>query len=893
MRSSRSSWRWQGLLVCVTLLLLFMSAARAQPLVLQAEQPVIALSTPVFLLRDPGARLPIDAVASPACAGRFQLATGKDLAPGYTRDAIWVCMTLFNASSQVIERYLEMGPPRLEDVRFYERDAAGRWREERAGLLVPVRERSVYSRQSVFAVKLLPGERRTVYLRIASRNAIVVHARLWQPSHFHAGERRVDLINGLQLGAVFIFSLYAFVVFIGSRDKTFLFFGLTLAAYGLYDVGILQYGYEYLWPSSPDWSRRSPGIFMVGMIAGTGYLIAALLQTEAMFPLWDKGLRGLAWGALVLLPGLVWLEYERVVVWLNYSALLMVVLSLSATVHAILQGLRSARVLMLAFLLLWFSSLLRLGQIMGVLPFSLMIDYSQAWSMIVSGMLMAVALGEKVKQLRAERELAREALLAERLDAQERLAQQVSERTQELQLAKESAEKASHAKSMFLAHMSHELRTPLHSVLGYSGLVLDGELSPVSRHRIEAVQRSGRHLLALIDQLLDFVRGAAGRLHLELRPVSLHAFLEEVVADLQMLAHTHGAVIGVELAADVPAVVAVDAVRLRQVLLNLLMNACRHSHGTQIFLEARRGEPTAPAKVPLYLVVRDNGIGIAETDCERIFNPFVQLAYAPGGHGIGLGIPIASQLVKAMGGVLCCSAVTGGGCQFDFTLPVDAAVAPIAEVVPVMAAASRYEGRVRRLLVVDDRADNRELLRAMLLRMGFEVRLADGGPAALAMLTEEAFDLVILDQFMPGQSGWDVFRAAHDRHKALPFVLMSASAPTPPPQWPAQLAFAAILMKPVEPAALQKVLGALLQLSWTSACQLVPRPPAPGATLPRPPAAELVWLRETLEMGLVTDIEDWVEQAIAAGAIHAGFARAVLEALRRLDMPALRHLIEH
>ncbi|MDP2229090.1 MAG: ATP-binding protein, partial [Moraxellaceae bacterium] len=580
----------------------------------------------------------------------------------------------------------------------------------------------------------------------------------------------------------------------------------------------------------------------------------------------------------------------------NYLGLLMVVSGLGITLVAVWRRQPDALLLLLAFVMLWFTSLLRIGQVIGVLPAPWMMDYSQSWSMVLSGAVMATALANRMRMLRLENERSSMAVLVERQAAQQRLEAQVHQRTLELIEAKDKAEAASASKSTFLAHMSHELRTPLHSILGYSGLALNSEtVLAADRRRIEAVQRSGRHLLTLIDELLDYARGEAGRLQLEPRPVYLRSLLESAVEDVLPLAQKAGADLHTAFDQVLPPVVLVDAGRLRQVLINLLGNASRHSRGTRISLDVRRVmvAPEDPARVMLWIGVRDNGIGIPEEARERIFSPFEQVEATATSAGIGLGLPIAAQLVQLMGGELVCECPPEGGCLFYFRIPLQ--LAPESELAPVRGPLGlrRYEGPVRRILVVDDIAENRALLADVLASLGFDLALAEDGLKALERLESEPFDAVIIDQFMPGLSGWQVLRRARERRLSLPFILLSATRAMPPADWPPGLLFVATLMKPVGPDRLAQVLGQVLGLRWSDD-ELEPTLPAMQAltTLAWPSAASLAELELALGMGQVTDIEEWVAATMEAQPEAEGFAQAVLEAVRRLDFPAIRRLLD-
>lgn len=881
----------------VLLLLLVTSPslwAHALPVVDVDDKELVILDSRLSLFLDPSARMTINDVVVKQHQGKLYPAQQKDLAPGYTRNAIWVAVRLRNATPVTQTRFIEVSPPRLRDIRLFMPGQEG-WTVMTSGISMPVDRRPVHSRQPVFPLELAPGEVRDIFIRISSGNAVMISVRLWQPEAFHADERKVDLVNGIQFGAIFLFSLYSLLLFFSTRDQVFLFFFISMAAYGFYDVAILQYGFEFLWPGQTEWSMRSPGVFLAAAVASTAMLISRLLQTERHFPVQGRIMLVLALISVMLVPLQLLLPYDRVVPLTNLLALVLVVFSLTITVLAVWRRQRNAVWMMFAFVLLWFTSLLRIVQIFGLVPHDLWVDYAQSWSMVLSGAILAGVIADIVRQLRIERTQAREAVLTEREQSAQRLEHEVESRTLELVEAKERAEEASRAKSTFLAHMSHELRTPLHSILGYSRLAMDSALSAVDRKRLEAVQRSGRHLLSLIDELLDYARGEAGRLRLELRPVYLQALLESAVEDALPLAQAAGADLHAVLDPALPPVVLVDAVRLQQVLANLLSNACHHSQASRISLEVRRlpERNGSPDSVTLWFGVRDNGTGIPAEAQVRIFSPFEQVEATVTSRGVGLGLPIAHQLVALMDGELQCESDTNGGSLFSFTITL--ALADESALVPVAGPLGlhRYEGRIRRILVVDDIPENRALLADILASAGFDLALAGSGEEALARLASEAFDAVIIDQFMPGLSGWQVLRRARERNVSLPFLLLSATRPMPPVDWPIHLVFSAVLIKPVDQDALLKTLGRVLGLTW-GAEDTMPRHAClkPPQFWVKPSAELLLPLREALDLGQVTDIEEWVDQLLLAHPESAEFAQLVRDAVRRLDFAFIRRLLD-
>ncbi|MCC2637426.1 MAG: ATPase-like protein [Moraxellaceae bacterium] len=842
----------------------------------------VDLARHLEVFRDGSASRDFASIEQEFRTGHFVRPAPADLAFGYTRDAIWSTVALRNASTAPVLRYLEVGPPRLADVRLYFRTEEGAIRELRAGLQVAVRDRLLPLRQSVFPLEIAPGQTLRVYARIQSGNALLVDMHLWEPLRFLDANRHIDLLNGLQFGALLLFALYGFVTSVAMREKSFLYFGLTLFSYALFDIAVLQYGYQYLWPDAPDFNLRTPGIVLSITLFSLGQLVAEQLEARRRYPHWNIALRGISLLSLLCIPGMLWGTYATWVQFVNFFTLLQIVLTLSATLQAWLRGFQGASLLLAAFLLLWFTSFLRIGQVLGFLPYSTMSEYSLGWSMVLGGLLMAITQSDRVRRLNAEREEARQALDSAQVVAREQAETEVADRTRELVIARDAAEASNRAKSAFLTQLSHELRTPLHSILGYSGLMRAEAEEPESQRRLDAIQRSGRHLLILIDDLLDYARGEAGRLQLELQPLRLRHFLSSVAEETRELAQAQGIRLETRFAADLPDTVRLDGTRLRQVLINLLANACRHSRASVILLEASTAESHHSGSRRLILEVSDNGIGISEADRERIFQPFEQAGEGAGSQGMGLGLAISRQLVGLMGGTIELRPLVPGS-RFRLCLEAEILDMPDFDQTLPPQPPRRHAGPARHLLVVDDKRENLDLLADMLQRLGFVVVTATSGEEALANLGRDRFDLVLTDLRMPGMDGWELLQEARHQGHQQPFILLSAVTPELPPAAPGQSAFAALLVKPVNADHLAGVLARTLGLAWLQGPPAAP----PVAPLQRPSPAALQSLREAAAEGRISDIEDWVEQVLKREPEAAAFARKVREALRRLDLDGI------
>ncbi|MGP1345050.1 MAG: ATP-binding response regulator [Phycisphaerales bacterium] len=398
--------------------------------------------------------------------------------------------------------------------------------------------------------------------------------------------------------------------------------------------------------------------------------------------------------------------------------------------------------------------------------------------------------GTALRGRRLEREL--HEALAQRNEELERL---VAERTEALVSARDEADRANAAKSRFLASMSHEIRTPMHAVLGSAEIVrheLGGGGEAVGAH-LDSIDRNGRHLLSLIDDVLDHAKAESGRMEIDRRSFDVRALLGEVGECMASLLSGQGNRLVVEVDAGVPALVYADDSRLRQVLINLCANANKFTRDGTITVRAgmRGGEEVGAGGGELVLSVADTGEGMSDEQLSRLFEPFAQGDASIGRRfgGTGLGLMISREICELHGGGLTVRSVVGEGSVFTAVIdPMLDRVNPgdvggsSDGVAGVVGAAGMHGGVAgARVLVVDDAMDGRMVVSHLLRIDGHEVSVSASGEEAVAMALEAAasgrgFGLVLMDEQMPGMDGVEATRMLRSRGYGGAIVLLTANA---------------------------------------------------------------------------------------------------------------------
>ncbi|QEI04833.1 response regulator [Pigmentiphaga aceris] len=894
----RARWQWVlalGLLCCCL-------QAFAMVLPAGSNAPTMRVGRMMDVAEDvQGKWLLSDAIAHDA---DFAPVVAENFSAGFSASAWWFRITFDNQDDVRIRRLFRVDPPRLERVTVFVPDAAANdidlrrakdatapgWWILRAGMAVPIQERATAERLLNYPLSLPPGQT-TIYVRVESRGMITLQASLLAVDHAREQARAQDLGMMAIFGGLAILAIAALLISVMAGERIIAYYGLMILFYLLYEMGVQGYGSMLLWYRIPESSLLLFNVMTLFELVFAVELLKLATQAQNISRMVARLLDTCKFIAIgMILAAFVMPVPTLVSMGLNL-AMLFIMIFVGSLLYLAWRKSGAARILLWSLLPVLTISSVRVGDFLSLYSLGGYGDLLLPLGYLASMLFLATLVANRLRLAQAARLSEQADSLMQATYAQEALERAISARTRELRVAKERAESADMAKGHFLARMGHELRTPLHAILGYVQLLRRQRRADVALQTPLAIMEgSGRHLLELINDVLDYSRGELASLVLRPTPTYLFSLLQSVTDQLSKNDPSQWDRIRLDVSDDLPSVIWVDGQRLRQVLLNLLGNALRHAADGAVDLRVRREDVDGTMR--LYFEVCDEGQGIAPEDQERIFEPFSHDKASPTATaGIGLGLTISRQLVRLMRGELSLSSVLGEGSRFYFSIPLE--IASEADVPRDRATVpfGRYLGPMQHILVVDDVLDNQRFLADLLGEAGFEVTLAANCDEARSALRLGGIDVALFDQFLPDGSGWTLLRDARQLAPGMPALLVSAAPPLPPKDWADdEKGFAACLLKPIDVDILLAALSEALNLSWPSDDVSSTASGQEGEV--QDAAAARASLCAAVADGDIFAIEAWVATHLEdSDASLSGLARALSRAVEAMDFTAMNAIV--
>lgn len=844
-------------------LLLLPLAASAGVLQLGGGETRVPLTDWFEYLADAESALTIDDVAGQTAFLRFADVHRQ----ADRRSPYWLRLRVENISPADMVRWLAIDPGYVRQASLFVQEA-GKWQRMDAGGVHPSLASPIVGAVETFPVRLAEGASETLYLRIEP-GPFRFQGILWEARAFQGIDGRDRLVHGGIVGGLLATALLGLLFLFLLRDRAFAFNALATFSYCLGEISAKGYGKMYLWPDAGLWAPHNLPMFALAGVLLNILFLRELLSTASRFPRINRLLLVLMviQGAPAI--GILFGDFEfwsALLFKINFPATLVLV---GVGVYAMSRGVHAARYYTAAYVVLATGSLLHpLSMANGAFTVDAL-----PFAMLFSNLLLLASVVDRIIVARKEKDATLAALLAVRTEYAEQLERSVVARTADLHEALQEKQRADQIKSRLIAFVGHDLRAPLATIVNYVDL-LGTPKDKDSRRYCAAIRKSAHYQLELIDDLVEYAQAEMRCLTLNPVPCFVYDWLDNVASQGELLARQNGNRFSLDIETPLPPVLVFDPKRLRQILLNLLGNAAKFTRKGEIRLLIRVASCNT-AEAELVFAVVDNGPGISPEAIGKVMQPFVR---GDSGHaGFGLGLTIVGQLLDAIGSDLEIDSHLGGSSRFGFAvrLPVgDEAEVP--QIASVRQPPKRF-GSGKRVLLVDDHAVNNDYLREILTLADFDVIAQTDSRHALGLALEARFDIVILDQFMPGLDGWEFLNALHAAGAAaVPLcILHSAMPPARPADFPEKIDFDIVLLKPVSADALLERLEKYL---------------FPVAGQARPPPDILAPLRDMVADGRISDVEDWAQMLKARFPEWSAFADRVHEAAVVIDLAALAEL---
>ncbi|MFO2464602.1 ATP-binding protein [Pseudomonas sp. 15FMM2] len=747
----------------------------------------LPLGRDMQVLEDPSGSVTITQARSPALVSRYTPHGNATLNAGYSRSVFWLKVDLHYAPKDPDARrtwLLELAYPPLDHLELYVPDSAGGYRlAGRTGDALPFVSREIRQNNYLFTVDLDPGEQKTLYLRLQSEGSIQAPLTLWSSTAYLEEQPMRLYVLGLIYGVLLGMLVYNLFIYLSVRDTSYLYYIFYIASFGMYQLSVNGAAVEYFWPDNPWWANAATP-FLIGASALFGSLFARSFLHTAVFSRWtDRVLLALvASGAVVMLLSLM-TSYALALRLATALALIFTVSIFVAGIVAWCRGQRVARYFIIAWSAFLIGGVVNTMMVLGYLPNVFFTMYSSQIGSAIEVALLSLALADRINSMR------------------EQQAQILFDASQKLEVLNQQLARSNQLKDEFLATLTHELRTPMNGVIGSLELMqtvpLAGELAQYQ----QTAAGSARDMMRMVNGILTLTELQAGRLSAQPQVFSLRGVLNTLHRQFLANAQSKGLAFSIDVADELPDRLKGDADKLAQCLECLMDNAFKFTHEGAVRVRVV-GLPDADGRQRLTFIVSDTGIGFAHLDEATLYQRFFQLDGSTTREygGLGIGLAICRQLIELLGGRLTHHSEPSKGSRFQLELAVTVVPPEPGRTVDFQRAPEDCA-----VLLVDDNSVAQLVVRGMLLKLGYQVKVVDSGAAALAMLQGNTFDAVLLDVPQDGFSLCCQVRALPGCGE-LPVIALSGSPQSMGHEHCHGVGITEQLAKPVRFEALQAVL---------------------------------------------------------------------------------------
>lgn len=702
---------------------------------------------------------------------------------GFSDNAHWFRFSSANTTTTPLNFLLSSHYTSIDNLTYFVFDGNQLTDTYVTGDQLPFNSRRVYNRNFILPVEYPPHQSKHIYIRVQTEGIVQLPLVLRSYENQTRFEQHFLMAQGLYFGMVIIMVLYNLILCASVRDSTYLLFVLGIGAYAIYEASIQGFAFQYLWPQYPELNQKAViyGMTLYGF-SGCFFAISFLrLKPPHAFYYLCLGF-GIFFLILFLMTLLNLTPYHFNVRSAVFGSILGGMIVFLIGLCLLLKGHKVAR-----FFVLGYGSVLALviTQALsktGLIQTNLFTEYAPQVGSLFQILLLSFALADRINLDRVARIKA-----LQKAHRNEQLAQQEQILATRKSIQSEAENKA---KGEFIAVMSHEIRTPMNGVLGMVELMKGTHLEKQQREYLDVIASSGTALVTIINDILDYSKIDAKKLEIEMSEFELAPLVEDCIRLSSATIHNRPVKVSFEIDPETPGTIRSDAVRLRQILLNILNNAIKFTEEGSVRLVVHPVPPVSDSK-SICFEVSDTGIGFSEEQKRRLFSAFSQAdkSITRKFGGTGLGLSISKSLIELLGGKIDVHSVQGKGSTFWFTIRNENSEPGLAQSPepPIPDgkdwATTLQTVNNRKILIVEDNPVNQMVVEGLLKHLGLTFDTASDGQQGIDLYMKNhcEYCMILMDCEMPKLDGYAATRTIriHESDNNLPrtpIVALTAQA---------------------------------------------------------------------------------------------------------------------